>query len=66
METLTIINYGLLLLTTTWTLFILFNVQANCKKNCNLDTIKKCVATYIFGLALILGLYFAHRWVLLG
>lgn len=66
MDTLTAISYGLLTLTTAWTLFILYNVQANCKKSCDFDTIKKCVATYLFGLVLIFALYFAHRWVLLG
>jgi len=66
METLSIINYALLALTTVWTLFILYNIQLNCKQQCNLDVVKKCIATYIFGLVLIFMLYLAHRWVLLG
>jgi len=66
METLEIVNYGLLFLSIVWTLFILFNIQANCKKNCSITTIKQCISTYFFGLMLIFALYFAHRWVMLG
>lgn len=66
MDTLTIIRYALLSLTTIWTLFILYNVQANCKKNCSLTTIQQCIATYLFGLILIFALYYANKWVLLG
>jgi hypothetical protein len=66
METLSIINYLVLALTTAWTLFILFNLQSNCQKQCDFKTIKQCISTYFFGLVLIFILYYANKWVLTG
>ena len=66
MEVLTGIQYALILLSALWTAFILYHLQQNCRQSCDTSMIKKCVATYVFGLALIILLYLAHRWVLLG
>ncbi|MBT5286550.1 MAG: hypothetical protein HOL87_01800 [Candidatus Thioglobus sp.] len=66
METLTIINYTLLVLATTWTFFMLVNTQADCRKNCDVDAAKNGFATYLFGLTLIFILYFALSWAMLG
>ncbi len=66
MEILTIINYTLLVLATTWTFFMLVNTQEDCKESCDVNAAKKGIATYLFGLVLIFILYFALRWAMLS
>tara|TARA_B100001079_G_C16256979_1_gene446011 strand:- start:479 stop:616 length:138 start_codon:yes stop_codon:yes gene_type:complete len=45
---------------------MLINTQAACRENCDINAAKKGVATYIFGIALVLMFYFSLKWAMLG